>query len=141
MTKKLTFLIAAAVMLLTMMATTGEMWGQTRANQTASYGFETGDAGWTATSFVTNNTAITAHGGSKYGATNGSSTANVAYNTIVANPQSLTCYYSKTTTNTNAGSHFEIQVSTNNSNWTTVESGLGMDDVTKGTWYELTADL
>ena len=30
MTKKLTFLIAAAVMLLTMMATTGRMWGQTR---------------------------------------------------------------------------------------------------------------
>ena len=141
MKRKFTFLIAAAVMLLTMMATTGTMWGQTRTTQTASYGFETGDSGWTATSCVTNNTAITAHGGSKYGATNGGSTANVAYNTIVANPQSLTCYYSKTTTNTNAGSHFEIQVSTNNSTWTTVESGLGMDKVTKGTWYELTADL
>ena len=35
MTKKLTFLIAAAVMLLTMMATTGEMWGQTRTEEVA----------------------------------------------------------------------------------------------------------
>jgi hypothetical protein len=116
------------------------MWGQTRTVQTATYGFESGDDGWTATTFVTNNTAITAHGGSKYGATNGT-TADVKYNAIVESPQSLTCYYSKTTTNTNANSKFHIQVSTNNSTWTTVASGLGMDQVTKGTWYELTADL
>jgi hypothetical protein len=138
--RKFTKLMAAFALLVFMMPSM-VAWGQTRTVQTATYGFESGDAGWTATSYVTNNTAITAHGGSKYGATNGSSTANVAYNTIVANPQSLTCYYSKTTTNTNAGSHFEIQVSTNNSTWTTVESGLGMNEVTKGTWYELTADL
>lgn len=117
------------------------MWGQTGTSQTAFYGFETGDASWTAINFVTNNTAITAHGGSKYGATDSSTTASLQYNAKVASPQSLTCYYSKTTTNTNAGSHFEIQVSSNNATWTTVTTGLGMNDVTKGEWYELTADL
>ena len=139
MNKKFTKLIAALA-LLVFMTPSLVAWGQTRTTQTASYGFETGDEGWTATTFVTNNTAITAHGGSKYGATNGT-TADVKFNTIVASPQSLTCYYSKTTTNTNANSKFHIQVSTNNSTWTTVASGLGMDQVTKGTWYELTADL
>ena len=134
-------ILTAALALLTFLAVPMGMWGQTRTNQTAFYGFETADAGWTATSFVTNNTAITAHGGSKYGATNGGSSADVKYNAIVESPQSLTCYYTKTTTNTNAGSKFHIQVSSNNSTWTTVASGLGMDEVTKGTWYELTADL
>ena len=117
------------------------MRGQTRTIQTAFYGFESGDAGWTATAFVTNNTAITAYSGSKYGATNGGSTASIQFNTKVTNPQSLTCYYSKTTNNTNASSHFVIQVSSDNSTWTTVATGSGMNDVTKGTWYELTADL
>lgn len=140
MKKKFTLLVAALA-LLTMIVQPLKAVGQTKTSQTAFYGFESGDAGWTATSFVTNNTAITAHSGSKYGATNGGSTANVTFNTQVANPQSLTCYYSKTTTNTNAGSHFEIQVSTDNSTWTKVEEGLGMNNVTKGTWYELTADL
>jgi hypothetical protein len=133
-------ILTAALALLVFMAPSMVAWGQTRTVQTATYGFETGDNGWTATTFVTNNTAITAHGGSKYGATNGT-TADVKYNTIVANPQTLTCYYSKTTTNTNANSKFHIQVSSDNSTWTTVASGLGMDQVTKGTWYELTADL
>lgn len=140
MNKKFTKWMAAALLLL-LITPPMWVWGQTRTSQTASYGFETGDAGWTATSFVTNNTAITAHGGSKYGATNSSSTADVQYNSIVESPLSLTCYYSKASTNTNAGSKFHIQVSSNNSTWTTVASGLGMDQVTKGTWYELTADL
>ena len=134
-------ILTAALALLTFLAVPMGMRGQTRTNQTAFYGFETGDAGWTASSFVTNNTAVTAHGGSKYGATNGGSSADVKYNAIVESPQSLTCYYTKTTNNTNAGSKFHIQVSSNNSTWTTVASGLGMDEVTKGTWYELTADL
>ena len=134
-------ILTAALALLAFLAIPMGMMGQTRTTQTAFYGFETGDAGWTATAFVTNNTAITAHGGSKYGATNGGSSADIKYNTIVESPQSLTCYYTKTTTNTNAGSKFHIQVSSNNSTWTTVASGLGMDQVTKGTWYELTADL
>ena len=133
-------ILTAALALLTFLAVPMGMWGQTGTTKTAFYGFETGDAGWTATTFVTNNTAVTAHGGSKYGATNGT-TADVKYSAIVERPQSLTCYYTKTTTNNNAGSKFHIQISTNNSTWTTVASGLGMDQVDKGTWYELTADL
>ena len=43
MKKKITFLITAAVMLLTMMASTGTMWGQTRDTKTE--GFETASAG------------------------------------------------------------------------------------------------
>ena len=39
MKRKFTFLIAAAVMLLTMVATTGEMWGQTR--ETAGFSLKT----------------------------------------------------------------------------------------------------
>ena len=48
MKRKFTFLIAAAVMLLTMMATTGEMWGQSRTETTTTYTFTS--ASWTATS-------------------------------------------------------------------------------------------
>ncbi|MBR6846593.1 MAG: T9SS type A sorting domain-containing protein [Bacteroidales bacterium] len=48
MKKRFTILIAAAVMLLTMMASTGTMWGQSRTETTTTYTFTS--ASWTATS-------------------------------------------------------------------------------------------
>ena len=71
-------IVAFSLALLVFLVVPMGMRGQTKVTQTATYGFETGDAGWTATTFVTNNTSITAHGGSKYGATNGT-TADVKY--------------------------------------------------------------
>ena len=51
MKRKFTFLIAAAMMLLTMVATTSEMWGQTR--ETKTEGFETATAATTYNSTAT----------------------------------------------------------------------------------------
>ena len=48
MKRKFTFLIAAAVMLLTMVATTGRMWGQSKTETTTTYTFTS--KSWTATS-------------------------------------------------------------------------------------------
>ena len=60
MKRKFTFLIAAAVMLLTMMATTGEMWGQTYTwNETAITDLATGDYVVIVGSVTTNNTTST----------------------------------------------------------------------------------
>ena len=50
MTKKLTFLIAAAVMLLTMMATTGTMWGQSDYSTTYTSGVTLSTTGGTSAS-------------------------------------------------------------------------------------------
>ena len=56
MKRKFTFLIAAAFMLLTMMATTGEMWGQTA---TYSLTPDQSSTGSTATSYITTLTEFT----------------------------------------------------------------------------------
>ncbi len=91
--------------------------------------------------FPTTVSGISAHGGSKFAETNGSSTAFVKTKDQIANPVSIVFYYTKSSTNTNSSSKFKIQVSSNGESWTDVATGKGMNEVTKGTWEELSADL
>lgn len=79
--------------------------------------------------------------GTHSGSTGGVTTAYVATANAIAFPQSMTCYYTKTSSNTNTSSYFVIQVSSDNSKWTDVAKGKTMNNVTKGIWEELTADL
>lgn len=113
-------------------------------NYTSTVDFEsaaTTYSDWTFGNLNFQQSAVTAHGGNYYAATNGSSSAYAKTNNVIANPVSMVFYYTKSSDNTNSGSKFKIQVSTNGSTWTDVAVGLGMNQVTKGTWYELSADL
>lgn len=99
---------------------------------------------WEFTNIGTSNTAITAHQGSKYGANinaNGSgvATASIKTKEKIANPDSLTCYISKVTTNTTS-STWKIQVSSNGSSWTDVAS-KSATSMSKGVWVKFAADL
>ena len=99
---------------------------------------------WTFFNIGTANTTITARGGSKYGANindsgNGVATASITTNEKIANPGTLTCYVSKTSTNTKT-STWSIDVSYDGSTWTTVET-KDATTMSAGTWEEFTADL
>ena len=98
---------------------------------------------WTFTNIATKThtgaSDISAHGGSYWGNTSGKSTASITTKEKVAYPGTFTCYISKESTNTTE-SYWKIQVSSDNSSWTDVEtkSATGMS---KGVWQEFTADL
>lgn len=99
---------------------------------------------WTFENVGTSNAAITAHGGSKYGANinasgSGVQTASVKTKEKIALPGSFTCYVSKASNNTTA-STWKIQVSADGETWTDVESKEAAS-MAKGTWEEFTADL
>ena len=118
-------------------------WGQ---NSTLSVDFESAldtYSDWTIVNFVQKEeTNIDkAHGGKYFGDTNGKETASVTTKKIISHPASITCYYNKLSTNSNASSLFKIRVSSNGTTWTDVANGKTMDKVTRGTWEELTADL
>ena len=107
------------------------------------YGWETADDGtfWSISNMNNNNSAITAHSGSKYGVTNGTETAYIKTANKISHPVSIECYYSKTSNNTNSNSKFSIKVSSDGSSWTNVQDGKTFNQVTQGTWYCLSADL
>ena len=99
---------------------------------------------WEFENIGTSNTAITAHGGSKYGANindagNGVSTASIQTKEAVALPGTITCYVSKTSNNTTT-STWKVQVSSDGSTWTDVSS-QDATSMSKGTWVEFTANL
>ena len=52
-------------------------------------------------------------------------------------PTSISCQYTKATSNENSSSKFIIQTSSNGSNWTDQATGKTMNNVTQGTFYEL----
>lgn len=83
--------------------------------------------------------AITAHGGTYYGNTDGKSTASIATREKVAHPYSFTCYISKESTNSNS-STWKVQVSDDGSTWSDVgdKSATAMS---KGVWQEFSVDL
>lgn len=96
--------------------------------------------GWSWSNFTSNQSgSITAHGGSKYGTTNGKTTGYVKTTSKIASPTSLTVYVSKQTNNTTSSTWY-IKVSSDGSTWTNVatKSATGMS---AGTWQEFTADL
>ena len=101
-------------------------------------------ADWTFANVVNTNTAITAHGGSKYGANinaNGSGVSSLAIQTKekVALPNVFTCYVSKTSTNTTS-STWTVSVSSDGNVWENVVT-KDATSMTKGVWDEFTANL
>ena len=99
---------------------------------------------WTFENVGTSNTAITAHGGSKYGANingngNGVTTLTIQTKAKVALPDAFSCYVSKVTTNTTS-STWTVAVSSDGDSWTNVATHSATS-MTKGNWEEFTANL
>lgn len=99
---------------------------------------------WTFENVGNTNTAITAYGGSKYGANindsgNGVATLKIQTKEKVALPNELTCYVSKVSTNTSS-STWTISVSEDGTNWTDIETHSAAS-MSKGEWQEFTANL
>ena len=99
---------------------------------------------WEMENIGNTNTAITAHGGSKYGANinasgNGVATASIQTKEKVANPESFTCYISKVSDNTTSSS-WKIQVSSDGEEWTDVGT-QSATSMSKGMWVEFSANL
>lgn len=99
---------------------------------------------WTMVNIGNSNTAISAHGGSKYGANindggNGVEKASITTKAKVANPTTFTCYVSKTSSNSTSSTWY-VEVSPDSSTWTEVKS-QSATSMSKGEWTEVTANL
>ena len=97
---------------------------------------------WTFTNLNSQQTHanVTAHGGSYFGSTAGTATASIVTNSKV-DPQSLTAYFTKQTTNTTSStSTWYIQVSSDGSSWTNVTT-QSATSMSRGTWVEVESDL
>ena len=95
---------------------------------------------WTFTNMTSKQTgSIEAHGGTNYGTTGGKASASITTKAAVATPGTLTCFVSKQTNNETV-STWEIQVSTNGSDWDVVQTTSAVD-MAKGEWKEFSADL
>lgn len=94
---------------------------------------------WTFDGVLSQNNTITAYNGDYCGKTNAADPASITTNNTIKKPVSLVCYLSKSTTNTTA-STWKVQVSSNGSDWTDVES-TSASDMSKGEWKEFSAEL
>lgn len=128
-------------LLMVMLLSVGNVWAAEMAvdfeSATSAY------TDWTITTIVTQqtNSGVSAHGGSYFGSTNSKETGSIVTKNKV-NPSSITFYVSKLSTNTNAGSVWKIEVSSDNSTWTQVgDDQAAASGITKGTWTEVTRDL
>ena len=118
----------------------GHAWGET----TISYGWEDAlDANvWELNNLSSGKSYSTYKKSGSYAASTGRTTsAYIKTKEKIASPKTATCYYTKASSNTNSSSKFIIQVSTDGSAWTNVATGNTMNNVTQGTFYELTAEL
>ena len=100
---------------------------------------------WTFTNVGTTNTAITAHGGNKYGANvnasgNGTETCIIQTKEKVANPGTLTFWISKVSNNTTASSWY-VEVSEDGTSWTQVGDAQSAAEMTKGEWTKVERDM
>jgi len=110
---------------------------------TITYGWESSEpnaSSWDTPTLLSGNTAITAHGGSSYGANVNASGNGVAGNGCFIKtkdkilPTNLIFYYSKTSSNTTS-QDWIVQKSTNGSTWTTVTGGtFSASGATNGVW-------
>ena len=128
-------------MLMLMAFSVGTMWADDLTvdfeSATSSY------SDWTFVNFLTQqtNSNVQAHGGSYFGTTGAKATGSLQTVNKIANPTSITFYYSKTSTNTTASS-WSVEVSEDGANWTQVgATNSASSGVTRGTWYEMTRDL
>ena len=94
---------------------------------------------WTFTNAEQGTGAITAHGGTYYATTGGKATASFQTKTKVAYPNVFTCYVSRTTSNDTA-SNWKIQVSSDGSSWTDINT-QSATSMTAGNWTEFTGNI
>ena len=94
---------------------------------------------WNFSNIAIVSTAITAHGGTYYGNTDGKATASITTKEKILLPGTLTFYISKESTNTGE-SYWKAQVSDDGSTWTDVES-FDAKEMNKGVWNECVANL
>lgn len=80
------------------------------------------------------------HGGSYSGNVTAGG-AYIYYLTKLESPLSIDFYYTRTSNNDNSGNYWCVQTSTNGSSWTTRETSLGNNSLTKGTYEHETVDL
>lgn len=113
------------------------------AQETLSVNFESKLATYTDWKFsnIVQSKAVTAHGGTFYGNTNGKTTAFVQTKNIIAAPQQLTFYFSKESSNNNQNSFWKIQVSSNGSKWSDVKRVKAAPTKDVGVWTEVTQSL
>ena len=137
MKKKFTILITAAFMLLTMMASTGTMWGQTRDTQTVSYGWETTDDAtpWTISEAIVA-TSGQGNTGSYAGKINTNSTT-VQFNEKVY-VTSFSYAFKRTSTNNNYSVY--IETSTDGSTWS-IKDTQAMNTFTNGSYRTVTKEF
>ncbi len=92
---------------------------------------------WTFTNITTKQTNdnVDAHGDSYFGTTAGKATGSIQTKDKV-NPETITFYISKTTTNTTSSS-WKVQTSTNGTSWTDAKT-VSASSVTRGAWTEVT---
>ena len=106
--------------------------------------FETNDlapyVNWNFNNIALASTAITAHGGTYYGNTDGKGSASITTKAKYANPGTLTFYISKESNNTTASSWI-AQVSEDGTAWTDVDPSFDAKGMAKGEWNKCEADL
>ena len=103
-----------------------------------SFGWESADEAsiWTISGFCNKETYTDYK---KTGSYAGSIQGNSGYIQLKdkISPTSISCQYTKATSNTNSSSKFIIQTSSNGLDWTDQATGKTMNNVTQGTFYEL----
>ena len=85
------------------------------------------------------NQYITAHAGTHYGTTGAKSAASIQTHSKIASPGTLSCYVSKQTDNTTTSTWY-IQVSSNGTTWTDVDT-KDATSMARGEWDDFSADL
>ncbi|MBR0296072.1 MAG: chitobiase/beta-hexosaminidase C-terminal domain-containing protein [Paludibacteraceae bacterium] len=108
---------------------------------TYSYGWEADPSSddWEVSNITRSNTAADVHTGSYGGHVQTNSGAYIKLKHQVS-PTSVSCYYTKTSSNTNSGSSFALEYWVDNDGngyWDGLALGRTMNNVTQGTWYEL----
>ncbi len=119
------------------------VWGQTE--KTLSIDFESAAStytDWTFTNIISNysNSGVAAHGGSKYGCTDGKTSGTIVTKSTIKSPISITFYVTKESNNTTA-SWWRVSVSEDGTDWTQVGDDASACSMSKGTWIEVTQDL
>lgn len=95
------------------------------------------DSKWTISNFSPKETYSEYKSAGSYAAsTNSKETGYIQYKDKLS-PTTISCKYTKATTNTNSSSKFIIQTSTDGSSWINTANGATMNDVTKGTFKTL----
>lgn len=109
-----------------------------KGNGDFSFGWESADDAsiWTISGFCNKETYNAYKKTGSYAGSIQGSSGYIQLNDKIS-PTSISCQYTKATSNTNSSSKFIIQTSSNGKDWTDQATGKTMDKVTAGTLYEL----